>query len=276
MGPVKFGDIAKVATEILDDDYQVSGIQFKTKAKTNFNGAVVTTTVDVNSADKVQTPAKLSWKFPNAFGVNGLSVDKLEFDKGGKLKCEASLDKSLHKVKDLKLEVKSDCVNLDKVAIAATYSAVKDTLVIFETPALTPDKFGLDITRSFGPVTAGAKLGLANIAAPDLGARYVSGPMFASLLVKNKFSVFSAHGSYKVNDSLKVAAFWEQSAKSNCGLGAEYKINKETSVKAKVLRNQDIPVSVKYALAKGFTVLAGMKFNVGSGYQGWGLQVSLD
>lgn len=276
MGPVKFGDIAKVATEVLDDDYQVAGIQLKNKSKTSYNGAVVTTTIDVNREDKIQTPSKLSWKFPNAFGVSGLTVDKFEFDKGGKLKLEASADKSLHSVKDLKLDVKSDCVNLDKVTIGANFTGVKDTLVLFDTPALKPDAFSLDIMRSFGPLTAGAKLGMANIAAPDLGARYASGPIFASLLVKSKFSVFTGHFFYKVSDDLKVAAFYEHSAKGNAGAGAEYKINKDASVKAKVLQNQDICATVKYGLSKGFTVLFGMKFNVGSGYQGWGLQVSLD
>jgi hypothetical protein len=276
MAPVKFGDIAKVATEVLDDDYQVSGIQFKNKAKTSFNGAVVTTTVDVNPDDKIQTPSKLSWKFPNALGVSGLSVDKLEMDKGGKLKCEASMDKSLHKVKDLKLEVKSDLVSLDKVSVGATYSGIADTLLICESPALKPDAFSLDITRGFGPLTAGIKVGMASMTAPDLGCRYVSGPLFVSLLAKSKLSVFTAHSSYKVSDDIKVACFYEHSAKGNFGLGAEYKINKETSAKAKVLKNQDICCTVKYGLSKGFTVLFGMKFSVASGYQGWGLQVSLE
>lgn len=275
MAPVKFGDIAKVATEILDDDYQVSGIQFKNKSKTSFNGAVVTTTVDVNQDDKIQTPSKLSWKFPNALGINGLSVDKLEMDKGGKLKCEASVDNKLHTVKDLKLEVKSDCVNLDKVTTAATYTGISDTMLICEFPALKPDAFSLEITRGFGPITGGLKLGMATMTAPDLGCRYVSGPIFASLLAKKKLSEFTAHSSYKVSDDIKVACTYTHSAKPDFAVGASYKINKDASVKAKVLKNQDVCTTVKYGLSKGFTVLFGMKFNA-SGYQSWGLQVSLE
>jgi len=276
MAPVKFGDIAKVATETLDDDHQVSGIQFKNKSKTSYNGAVVTTTVDVNPDEKVQTPSKLSWKFPSVFGIGGLSVDKLEMDKGGKLKCEASCDKSLHGVKDLKVDLKSDLVSLDKVTVGATFTGIADTLVLCDAPALKPDAFNLELMRSFGPLTAGVKLGMATVAAPDIGCRYTAGPIFAALLATKKLSVFTAYGGYKVSDDLKLACFYEQSAKGNAGFGAEYKVNKEASVKAKVLQNQDICATLKYGLSKGFTVLLGMKFNVGSGYQGWGLQVSLD
>jgi hypothetical protein len=130
--------------------------------------------------------------------------------------------------------------------------------------------------RSFGPVTAGAKLGLASLSAPDVGCRYVSGPIFASLLATSAFSVFKCHGFYKVSDDIKLACFYEQSKKPNAGLGAVYKVNSDASIKAKVLMNQDICTTVKYGLAKGFTVLFGAKFNVGSGFQGWGLQVSLE
>jgi hypothetical protein len=276
MAPVKFGDIAKTATEVLDDDYQVAGIQFKNKSKTSLNGAVVTTTVDVNPDDKIQTPSKLSWKFPSALGIAGLTVDKLEMDKGGKLKLEASADKTLHTVKDLKLECKSDCVALDKVSVAATFTGIKDTMVLCETPALKPEAFNLELMRSFGPVTAGAKLGMGNLASPDVGCRYVSGPIFASLLATSSFSVFKVHSFYKVSDDVKLACFYEHSAKPNGGAGLAYKINSDTSLKAKVLMNQDICTTVKYGLSKGFTVLFGAKYNLGGGFKGWGLQVSLE
>jgi hypothetical protein len=276
MAPVKFGDIAKVATEVFDDDYQCAGIQLKNKSKTGYNGAVITTTVDVNKDDKVQTPAKLSWKFPNALGVSGLTVDKFEMDKAGKLKCEASCDKALHGVSDLKLEVKSDCVNFDKVNIGCTFTGLKDTMVMLDAPALKPDAFNLELMRSFGPVTAGAKLGMASLMAPDVGCRYVSGPIFASLLATSSFSVFKCHAFYKVSDDVKLACFYQQSSKPDAGLGAVYKINSDTSIKAKVGMNQDICTTVKYGLAKGFTVLFGAKYNLGGGFKGWGLQVSLE
>merc|ERR1719420_1367958 len=141
-------------------------------------------------------------------------------------------------------------------------------MVLVEAPAMKPDAFNLEITRSFGSLTAGCKLGMANMTAPDLGCRYISGPIFASLLCKSKFSVFTAHCNYKVTNDLKLAGFYEHSSKPNCGLGLSYSINKETSLKAKVLQSQDICTTLKYTLSKGINVLLGAKFNVGKGYQG--------
>merc|ERR1712194_992307 len=44
--PCKFDDISKVAAEVLNDDYQTKGQVFKTKQKTSYGGAVLSTQVD--------------------------------------------------------------------------------------------------------------------------------------------------------------------------------------------------------------------------------------
>jgi len=62
MAPVKFDDIPKVANEVLNDDYQVSGYVFKAKQKTSWGGAVLSTQVDLFQDKSVATPAKLAWK----------------------------------------------------------------------------------------------------------------------------------------------------------------------------------------------------------------------
>merc|ERR1719232_464269 len=93
MGPVKFDDLSKPAKDILEDDHQTSGFQFKAKQKTNWDGAVVTSTVDLfpppakgdAGGSSVKTPAKLSWKFPKPFGIDAFSVDKLEVSSMGSL-----------------------------------------------------------------------------------------------------------------------------------------------------------------------------------------------
>merc|ERR1712217_746023 len=117
--------------EVLNDDYQVSGHQLKAKQKTNLDGAVVTTAVDLFAKD-CATPAKLTWKFPKPFGLAGVSVDKLEMDKAGKFKFEAVVDKAAHTVQDLKLELKSDLVDMAKASGGFTYTGVKNTQVKFE------------------------------------------------------------------------------------------------------------------------------------------------
>merc|ERR1712083_661975 len=96
------------------------------KQKTNLDGAVVTTAVDLFGKD-CATPAKLTWKFPKPFGLSGICVDKLEMDKGGKFKFEAVVDKDMHSVKDLKLEIKSDLVDLTKATGGFTFTGIADT-----------------------------------------------------------------------------------------------------------------------------------------------------
>merc|ERR1711972_457235 len=91
MAPVKFDDIPKVANEVLNDDYQVSGYVFKAKQKTSWGGSVLSTQVDLFQ-EKCATPAKLAWKLPAPFGRTAFCVDKFEMDKGGKFKLEASSD----------------------------------------------------------------------------------------------------------------------------------------------------------------------------------------
>ncbi|OLP99588.1 hypothetical protein AK812_SmicGene17848 [Symbiodinium microadriaticum] len=98
---------------VLNDDYQTKGYQFKAKQKTEFQGAVVTSAVDLfppkepperkdaaslsrrrhlespESPDpevcqetSVMTPAKLTWRLPQPFGVKAVCIDKLELDRG--------------------------------------------------------------------------------------------------------------------------------------------------------------------------------------------------
>merc|ERR1712194_853813 len=88
--PVKFDDLSKVASSVLNDDYQTSGHVFKGKHLTSYKGAVLSTQVDFFGDKGVATPAKLAWKLPSPFGLKGVTVDKLEMDKGGKFKLEAS------------------------------------------------------------------------------------------------------------------------------------------------------------------------------------------
>ena len=49
--PCKFGDIAKPAADVLDEDYQISGYQLKTKQKTNWDGAVISNTCELFGKD---------------------------------------------------------------------------------------------------------------------------------------------------------------------------------------------------------------------------------
>lgn len=281
MAPVKFDDIQKTAKDILDDDYQTSGYEFVSKQKTGWNSSVATTTVNLfPSKDGVQTPAKIGWKVPQPFGVAGFTVDKLEMDKAGKFKLETSLDKSLHHVDGLKAEVKSDLENMSKITAGLTFTGLADTQVKLDAPIMTPDKFTLDITRSLNQATVGVKCGMANMTAPDIGARFATGPMFASLLLKDKFKTITAHASYAASDELKVAATCVQglgpgASPTGC-VGLEYAVSKDTKVKSKVQADMALSASVKHNVEKGFTLVAGGKYDLNSGKMSMGMKLSVE
>eukprot|EP00401_Gymnodinium_catenatum_P017261 CAMPEP_0117567042 /NCGR_PEP_ID=MMETSP0784-20121206/57399_1 /TAXON_ID=39447 /ORGANISM="" /LENGTH=278 /DNA_ID=CAMNT_0005364893 /DNA_START=91 /DNA_END=927 /DNA_ORIENTATION=- len=278
MAPVKFDDIPKGATEVLNDDYQVSGYQFKAKQKTSFNGAIATTAVDMFTGAAVQTPAKITWKLPKPLGVAGLCVDKLEVDKAGKMALEVSADKASHKVDGLTLTAKSDLVAPEKAVAALTYTGIKDMQIKFDTKPLNISDFTLEVTRAVQRLTFGAKCGMNNLTAPDVGARFSSGPFFLSLTGKEQLGKWGLYGSYKATDALKLAGSFEFGAQPKYCAGLSYEVVKGTKLRAKVLKDKEqaLCASLKHELSKGFTVLAGGKFEPATGKSSIGVQLSVE
>lgn len=278
--PCKFGDIAKPAADVLDEDYQTSGYQLKTKQKTNWDGAVISNTCDLFGKD-CATPSKLSWKIPKPLGLSGFSVDKLEMDKGGKFKFEFSADKELHQVPDLKLEGKSDLSNFGQLSVGFSWTPIKDALLKFETKASQPAACSMEASYSVGSgVTVGAKTAMKTLATPELGLRFEQGPLFAALTVKD-LSVFQKFVSYKVNGDATAAATYTFGGKDNGAMtaGLQYKLAQGTSLKAKAgmaKAGQTASFSVKHELSKGFTLISGAKFSAAGGFDSMGLQVSVE
>lgn len=276
MGPVKFGDIEKVAAEVINDDYQTSGYQLKAKQKTNFDGAIITTAIDLfPEKDSCMTPAKLTWKFPKPFGMKQVSIDKLEMDKKGGLKIEVV---TAPVCDGLKLKCTSDLAKLEKATVGATYTGLKDTQVIFDTKATNPQDFTCEITRSQGIATFGVKCTASTITAPDVGIRLAQGPMFGSLMAKEKFGVFVASCHYKASKELRCAANFTQGGKQNgnFALGVAYQLKEGMSLKAKVTKDMTVAASLKSQIAKGFTLLSGATYSTSTGKQSFGLQFSIE
>jgi hypothetical protein len=273
--PVKFDDLSKTAKDMLDNDFQTSGYQFKAKQNASWNSTVATTTVDLFGKDAIQTPAKLSFKVPNIFGIGGLTVDKLELDKAGKTKFEASAKKESHGVNGLVLEAKSDLKSINGLNCGFTFTGVADTQIKADSPLTKPDGFSLEATRSVPFGVLGLKCGMANLSAPDVGLRFASGPLFGSLLATKKFSCFTVHAFYKVSDKLNVAATCVQEKAIKGAAGVEYKVSKDTTFKAKAQDDLTLSASVKHNVQKGFTVNAGGKY-AADGKFSYGLSLSIE
>jgi hypothetical protein len=278
MAPVKFDDLNKVAKGILTDDYSKGyGHEFKAKQKVDSLGAVLTTTVAIDGKkgkDGVSTPATVSLKLPKPFGVGGITIDKLEYNKSGDWKLEAAFDKALLSVDGLSMDLKSDLVDTTKISTGATFTGIKDTQLKFETKPFTQE-FTFECTRSQGPATVGVKCTQKNYAAPDLGLRITQSGIFASLLVTDAFKTFEAHAHYKLTDSLDLALTAKQGGKSPTGgLGVAFKMDANTTIKAKADMAGVVETTTKYSCCKGVNFLLHGKY--GGGAFDYGLAVNIE
>jgi hypothetical protein len=275
--PCKFADLGKKAADVLNEDHQTKGFAIKSKQKTSWDGAVLTTACDLFSGkDEITTPGKVTWKFPKPAGFNGISIDKFEIDKKGGLKLEAVADNNLHKVKDLKIEFKSDLKNLEAVSKGITFTGIKDTQIKAEIKPLDPSKFSAEITRSVNIATVGVKFGGAGV--PDVGLNVAKGPAFAAVTAGAGFTVFNVSGMYSINDKLKVAATFEQGGKKSGAFsaGGSFALQSGTSVKAKIDHEQNASLTLKHEISKGVTILTGASYGVKKGDVNYGFQISVE
>jgi hypothetical protein len=262
----------------LNEDHQTKGFTIKSKQKTSWDGAVLTTACDLFSGkEEITTPGKVTWKFPKPAGFSGISIDKFEIDKTGGMKLEAVGDSSLHKVKDLKVEFKSDLKDLNAISKGITFTGIKDTQIKAEIKPLDLKSFSAEVTRSVGDLaTVGVKFGGAGV--PDVGLNVATGPIFAAVTAGSAFKVFNVYGLYTVNDKIKVAATFAQGGKKSgeFSAGGSFALQKGTSLKAKIDDKQTASLTLKHEISKGVTILAGAGYGVAKGDLSYGLQVSVE
>jgi len=275
--PGKFDDISKTASSVLGDDFQCASFQMKAKQATNFGGATSDITVDYAPGADTKTPTKMSFKFPKPLPcLEGLAVDKLDFDKGGGIKMESSLGKALHGVDGLKVEVATDFGNLWKYS--ATYTGLKDTSVKFETNQSAPADFTAELMRGMGSSVIGAKLNGMSSFCPAMAVNYQSGDFFASVIAKNQFKEFTLHGLYSASADIKVAASFQQGGKTSgsWAVGGSAALATDLSGKAKFDSSNVISTTLKKDLAQGTKVFAGMSYSLNDGKIGYGAKLSIE
>jgi len=202
-------------------------------------------------------------------------------DKAGKMKLEASVDKGLHGVADLKLECKSDLASTNNIVVGGTYTGIQNALIKAEFKATDPADYTAEAGYAVGGgATVSVKSTKASVV--DVGAQYVNGPFTCSATAKQSFQAFTFHGLFKANADLKLAATYDFGGKTNgafaAGLG--YNACPGTSVKAKVTgvnAPEALSAGVKHELAKGATVTAGAKvpFDTAKGWT-YGIQFNIE
>jgi len=267
---LKFDDLSKVATSVHKDDFHTAGLQLKTKQKTSYQNSVLSTQVDLFQG-AVATPSKLTFVWPKPFGFKKAFIDKLEVDKAGKLTLEAS-SSDVHP--GLMLELKSDLADVNKVSTGFTYTDYKETQVKFMCKATDPKDFTCETTYKKDKATFGLKVNSSILKGglPDAGVRFLSGPLFCSVLATKALKEYNASVFYK-HDAFKCAATYQHGGKENGNftVGVAYK----DFAKVKVDQSQTVTCSYKHAVSKGFTFLGGLSYNVPKADAKWGLQLSI-
>jgi len=277
--PVKFGDLNKVAADVFTDVYPKSAdaFEFKAKQKVASVDATFTTTVGFVPPGKEAKPdaPKISVKLPKPFGLKGVSIDKLEFSKGGSWALETALDKDLLSVPGLKVVVSSDLKTVDSLKKDLTFTGISDTQLKL---GIKPMKqtFEFEATRDQGPATLGVKFTEKNFQTPDVGLRVVHSGVFASLLATGGFKQFEAHAHYKISDALTVAVTGKQDKDSaiSGGAGLVFALDGKTTMKAKVNDKGEVDTVTKYSPSKGLSFILAGKYS--SNALKYGLSVNIE
>jgi|Transcript_81607 hypothetical protein len=268
--PGKFDDVVKTAKSVLDDDYKSKGYQLEAKHKTKLDGAILTSSVDLDFAKKSEggvTPAKISWKFPKPFGLVGFAIDKFEFDKEGKMKIETAMKKDMHKVDDLVIQATSDCKDASKATVSLTYTGIKDAYAKFETKPLKVDDFTAECLYGVGPAVVGAQFKGTDVSKASVGLNFTSGNFFASVIAKKMFSDFTAYAYFKPMSDVSLAATCNYGGKdvtwtvggagTVAGIPAKAKINNKleanTTCKVTVCDGMKATLGASYGISDGKT-----------------------
>jgi len=212
--------------------------------------------------------------------VKGFSVDKLEFDAGGKYKLECSTSKDLHKIDGLVVEVKTDLTDMTKLTKGLTYKGLKNAVIKVEARPLA----GADMIKDFnaecmygiGALVIGAKFKGLNI--PDVAMNFTSGKIFASTLAKSQFTEFIGHCHYTVSNDIKVAATYQLGGKANgtFTVGGQAKVGEKILAKAKFGSDQSLSFGMKTDIVKGMVLTAGGKHSIEGGKTTYGLKLAVE
>jgi hypothetical protein len=271
---IDFDDIQKPANKVIKDDFPAD---YKLTAEHKVYGPMGgKLACDLNHGNwkdsSLRDVAKVVAKLAEPLTIGLFSVDKLEVDSDGKFQGEVSTDQ-LHP--DLKVEMKSD---LDDVSVGCSYTGLEDVKIKLDTKATKPEDFTIEGTGTVGLVTYGAKAaGSDNLKKPDLGARVMKGPYFASLLIKEKFKAVTAHGCFKASDDLKLACTYDYGGAKDGSYSAAlaYTVQEGTDLKVKAEQDKSVSCSLKQRLPKGLTVLGGLKVGK-SADPTYGLRLSME
>jgi len=260
---MKFDDFASGPNDLLNDDYTT-----RTSLKCKKGAGPVAVTLESDRSKDGAISSKIGLKSSYA----GLSFDKIQFKPDGSYALETSMKPYAGTKMSFKGGKGAD-LGLDYAQgkLFATGSLdVKDMSKLSASAAI-----GLaEGIKVGGSATYGLK-GTTGISSFNVGATYVSGPLYASVLTANKMSQVDAGILYKVNDTLTVASVSSHSkAKPLDGItvGGSYsasfgkvkaRVNKEGIVSACVIKEVVPKVSVTVSGTAAASDMSNIKYGIG-------------
>lgn len=277
--PKKFDDINKSAAGVFKDDFQCKDFQLVAKQKTGLAGLNSEVTVPVFPNLGAKVNFKYAGKSGSAF--DGISIDKFDLEKSGKVTVETSIGKPFHGVDKLKLDIKFTDFDKSTLVYSSTYTGVANTSLKLETKHSCPTNFTLEAAHKLSGfpavVVARTPDGVGNFC-PDVGVNYQAGDLFASLIAKGQFTEFTAHALYQATKDAKVAATYQHGGKANgaYAVGAAFEVSKELSAKAKFESSQTFSLGIKNQIAKGTTFFGGVSYGLKDGSLTYGSKLQIE
>jgi len=262
--------IAKPVTDILNKGYTTSGCQFKIKAKTSLNDAAVKAVVDVSDTNV----GRLKWAVPKPFGLEKVSIDKLEFDSAGAVNtevtstvangCSLQLKTELNELKNVLKNFKE----VGDTAVGVTYTGIADTTIKVETKLADPAQFEAELTRTFNATTVAVKCEGTRV--PDVGLSHTQGPL-QLVLKANQLSNLTCLGSYELDKDTQLATscVLRGSESGAVSVGFQHQMAGGWALKAKMESDNSVSASLKHSV-DGLTLLTGARFSPNSSQAGWG------
>lgn len=243
---VKFSDIAKGPSDLLNDDY-TNKVSLKCKKA----AGPVAVTIETNRGSGGALSSKVGTKFSYA----GLSFDKVQLTADGGNVIETSLSPAAGVKLSFKGNKGADLgVDYSKGSLFATGVLDVKDMSKFSTSACVALGSGL----SLGGNATYALSGKTGVSAFNVGANYSTGPLFASVTTASKMSQVNVGLLYKVNSDLTVASTTTHSSSNACdvvGVGGAYSAPFGT-LKAKVGSNGTISACLIKEVAPKVTLTA--------------------
>ena len=230
----------------MNDDYTT-----KTSLKCKKDAGPVSVTIETERGEGGALSSKIGTKFAYA----KFNVDKAQATANGGRVLETSLSVSPTVKLSFKADKGADLL-VDYTSGKFYGTGILDVAEMskFSTSAC----IGLSSGITAGGNATYALTGKSGLTGLNVGASYVSGPLFASLTSANKFSTVSLGLVYKVNKDISLASMTTHSGDKICdvgGVGGSYKASFGT-VKAKYTGSGLVSASLVKEIAPKVTLTA--------------------